>query len=390
MSYTKLPVLRHGLMVRHPHLIPDETIAVRNSIVRTMMKSNNVQALVIFSDAIHNAPGCYLTNYPCYGLGRESVTVLGLNEGPFLFTTEPLRNLPKVDRFTTCPVEKVNPASKFIADGCAKAKELAGEGGAIGLVGTSAMPVRRSSAVKKNLEGRSVVDVSAEFEESISSKDSASLDCIMAALKRARTGFDTLKEKAQTGDDVARDSTQLAAYVDFVLRREGCENTNILISTATSPSSPVGQRVGYPDGSNLHVGDIVMAFVGAQYARHWGVVAEVFKLGPMTDKEAEALSALESLKTTLPSKVKAGMTIAEVNAAANSLAKKSGITLVSDVPVVEGIGFDMDEYPSKETDKVKENAVLLVSLYSEFGEGVGTMMTSGMLLCGAKGGRWLQ
>lgn len=390
MSYTKLPVLRHGLMVRHPHLIPDETIAVRNSIVRTMMKSNNVQALVIFSDAIHNAPGCYLTNYPCYGLGRESVTVLGLNEGPFLFTTEPLRNLPKVDLFTTCPVEKVNPASKFIADGCAKAKELAGEGGAIGLVGTSAMPVRRSSAVKKNLEGRSVVDVTAEFEKSISSKDSTSLKCIGAALKRARMGFDTLREKAQTGADVARDSTQLAAYVDFVLRREGCEDTNILISTATSPGSRVGQRVGYPDGSNLHVGDIVMAFVGAQYARHWGVVAEVFKLGPMTDKEAEALSALESLKTTLPSKVKAGMTLAQVRVAAESVAKKIGVTLVSDVPVAEGIGFDMDEYPSKETDKVEEDTVLLVSLCSEFGKGVGTMMTSGMLLCGAKGGRWLQ
>ena len=390
MSYTKLPVLRHGLMVRHPHLIPDETIAVRNSVVRTMMKSNNVQALVIFSDAIHNAPGCYLTNYPCYGLGRESVTVLGLNEGPFLFTTEPLRNLPKVDRFTTCPVEKVNPASKFIADGCAKAKELAGEDGVIGLVGTTAMPFRRSSAVKQSLEGRSVVDVSAEFEESISSKDSASLDCIMAALKRARTGFDTLKEKVQTGDDVARDSSQLAAYVDYVLRREGCEDTNILINIASGRSLRVGQRIGYPDGSEFHVGDTVMAFVGAQYARHWGVVADVFKLGTMTDKEAEALSILESLKTALASKVKAGMTIAEVNAAANSLAKKSGITLVSDVPVVEGIGFDMDEYPSKETDKVKENAVLLVSLYSEFGEGVGTMMTSGMLLCGAKGGRWLQ
>jgi Xaa-Pro aminopeptidase len=389
MSYTKLPVLRHGLMARHPHLIPDETIADRNSVVRTMMKSNNVRVLVIFSDAIHNAPGCYLTNYPCYGLGRENVTVLGLDEGPFLFTTEPLRNLPKVDRFTTCPVEKVNPASKFIADGCAKAKELAGKDGVIGLVGTSAVPSRRSSAVKKNLEGWSVADVSAEFDESISSKDSASLDCIRAALKRATMGFDTLKEKAQTGDDVARDSSQLAAYVDYVLRREGCEDINVLISVATNPSLRVGQRVGYPDGSKLHVGDTVMAFVGAQYARHWGVAAGVFKLGTMTDKEAEALRVLEGLKAAMVSEVKAGMTLAQVTAAVGSLAKKTGVTLAPDVPIVEGIGFDMDEYPSKETDKVEENAVLLVSLYSEFGEGVGTMITSGMLLCGTKGGRWL-
>src|SRR4030042_5912884 len=106
MNFAKLPVLRHGLMLRHEDILPDTAVTERIETVRKLMRREGLESLIVFSDAVSSGPVCYLTHYPCYGLGRRAVAVLGLREGPFLYTAEPSRNLPRVRRFTSCYLEK--------------------------------------------------------------------------------------------------------------------------------------------------------------------------------------------------------------------------------------------------------------------------------------------
>ena len=95
MSFARLPVLRHGLMLRHETPFSDAIFEDRIKTARQLMSEKGVKSLMAYSNGAGNGGVCYLTHYPCYGLARFALAVLGLETGPFLFTFEPSRNLPR-------------------------------------------------------------------------------------------------------------------------------------------------------------------------------------------------------------------------------------------------------------------------------------------------------
>jgi Xaa-Pro aminopeptidase len=376
MSFVKLPVLRHGLMVRHEEILPDAMVARRIDAVRKLMKGNNVKSLMVYSDAATNGPVCYLTNYPCFGLNRRAVAVLGLEKGPFLFTTEPSRNLPRVRRFTTCDPERKR---RLVAEACDRVKTLAA-GGTIGLVGVAHLSEELAKGLEAELEGVEAKDISRDFYPLLAAKDESSLEATRYAVGLAEEGVTLLTQQMHSEKDL----WQLAAYTDYRLRLLRCEDTNILLGCAAG--GPV--RPGYPPCIRPQTGNVVVAYVAVQYARHWGAVGRTLSVGPANDDLKERLLMLEEVQHGLSSEIRGGMTLGEVEANILATGAEKGVILVQDFPLTTGIGFDLSEFPALSEDRVETNAVLQVVLAVDCDE-ASTVMRVDMLQVTGNGGVWL-
>jgi Xaa-Pro aminopeptidase len=375
MSFVKLPILRHGLMVRDEEILPDPVVAGRIEKVRELMQTKNVEALLVYSDPTNGGPACYLTNYPCFGLGRRATVVLSQKEGPFLFTAEPSRNLPRVRRFTTCDIEKTR---RFLSAACEHAKKLSGDS-ALGLVNLSNLPLGLVKDTEE-LSGLKVKDISRDFILLLAAKDESSLKATNRAVDLAAKGVRALKEQAASGKDL----WHLAAEVDYQLRLFGCEDTNILLG-----SSARGQvRPGYPARIRPSTGDIFVVYVAAQYARQWGVIGTTLSVGVARDNLNRRLSTLSEIQKKVESRVRAGMTLGRAEAAIIEIGREVGVSLSEDLPVVGGVGFDLSEYPVNAEDRVEKDMVLQVTLAVDVGEEFTAMLVT-LLQITSAGCVWL-
>ncbi len=376
MSFLRLPVLRHGLMVRHSDLLSDLEVTARIEKARRLMSKKNVEVLLVYGDPTRNGPACYLTNYPCFGLGRRATVVLSMKEGPYLFTAEPSRNLPRVRLMTTCDIEKTR---QYLSMGCKRASELAVARGRIGLVGIGNLP---SGAVKDTagLDGMETECISQAFSALVAAKDESSLKATVKALSLAEEGLRLITEQAPSG----RDLWEMAAYADYRLRLGGCEDTNILLNG----SGGGRMRPGYPDRRRPAPGDILIACVAVQYARHWGVTGSTFVIGTGGDKLGERMDALRAMQTNLAAEIRPGMKLSEIESALRETGLRRGLPLAQDVPIATGTGFDLHEYPLRPEHKVENDTVLQIALTADSPQG-STAMLVNMLQIKEKGSLWL-
>lgn len=375
MSFTRLPVLRHGLMLRHENILSDSAMQQRIQEVRQLMRARKVTTLMACSDAARSGPVCYLTDYPCFDPGRRAAAVLSLEEGPFLFTAEPSRNLPRVRRFTACDVEGTR---RFLHEACERAKRLSGAG-PIGRVGFDNLPGDLLKETEK-LAGSEREDLSPDFAALLAAKDDSSLQATRRALQDAQEGMALLGRELGAGKSL----WQVAAEVDYRLRLLGCEDTNILLGCAT------GGRVrpGYPPHLCPQRGEIVAAYVAVQYARHWAGVGRTFVVESASNDLQGKIRTLEEVRRILAAQVKAGMTLQEVKNSILESGAKAGVLLEPDVPLAAGIGFDLLEYPMKGEDCVPKNTVLQIALAAQV-DAVSAMHVDLLHVTGGESCVWL-
>jgi Xaa-Pro aminopeptidase len=361
MSFVKLPVLRHGLIVRDPVLLAEEDVSARISRTRRLMSEKNVATLLAYGDPTVNGPVSYLTNYPCFGLGRRATVALGMTEGPFLFTAEPSRNLPKVRLLTTCDLEKTR---QFLTMGCERARKLS-ENGRIGLVGMANLP---AGLVKDSagLNGLETEDLSRDFAELMAAKDGSSLTAQRRAISMAEEGFRLLAVQAVTG----RYLWELAAYVDYRLRLGGCEDTNILLGSSTGR----WMRPGYPAHVRPQPGDKLIATIAVQCARQWSIMGRTLSISPADAGLNSKLKLIVEVQKQAAAAIKAGMTLTSIEATILAIGREAGLTFAIDMPLATGIGFDLHEYPLQSEDKVTKNSLLQVALTVDFDEGFTGML----------------
>ncbi len=375
MSFAKLPVLRHGLMTRDRELLADSDVAGRIAKTRQLMLEKDVNVLLVYSDPTNNGPVCYLTNYPCFGMGRRATAVLGREDGPFLFTAEPSRNLPRVRLFTTCDLEKTR---QFMSAAVERAKKLAGKG-RIGLVGLTNMP---AGVVKdaKGLDETETADLSPDFARLMAAQDASARGAQQRSQELAEQGLKLITELAATGKDL----WEIAATVDHRLRLAGCEDTNILLNC--SAGGPL--RPAYPDQKRPLPGDMVVAYLAVQCARLWGVIGDTLAVGTDDSRLRDGGARLGRAQNKIAAVLKAGMTLGEAEAAILTSGREAGLALAQDVPLVTGTGFDLHEYPLAAEDLLDKDAVLQVALTVDFPEGY-TGMVVDLLQVREKDSRWL-
>ena len=373
MSFSRLPVLRHGLTLRHEDLLPDTMVGERLNKVRKLMQQKKVDSIIIHSNAITNGPVCYLTNYNSYGRARKGTAVLGKHEGPFLYTAEPSRNLPKVRRFLTSDIEN---KPNFFVGAVQKAKSLAKEK-SVGLVGSENLLPKMAAQLAAELEGFNIVDLSTDFARLMAEKDEASLKATSKAVELASIGFKLIKENALSGKTL----WELAAEVDYKLRLAGCEDTNILLGYGESGMI----RPGYPNHEEIEIGQTVIVYIAAQYARKWGVIGRTITVGD-SNSNTKTLKKLGEIKTEIAASIKSEMDLKEAKTVILEAAKSHDLKMVEDVPLIEGIGFDQVEYPNKEQDRLQSGMTVQIVLASD--DDVTSMLVD-ILQITEDGGVWL-
>jgi len=357
MSFIKLPVLSNGLTMRHEDILPDAALEKRMESVRELMQRKNVKALVIYGNGAVCGPVCYLTNYPAYRIGRRTVAVLGLTAGPFLYTADPSRNVPAVRRFTSCDLEG---SKKFFSKACQRARELAGNG-TIGLVDGKLLTMELAESLEKELAGLKITGISKSFKALIAVKDESSIRATMKALNLAEEGAEILRRQVSSGKDL----WQLAAYLDYRLRLLGCENTNILLGYSTGGHI----RPGYPDRTLPQPGNIIVAYVAVQYARHWGVLGLTLPIGPADNNFQDNYRRLDTVRKLIGSAIQPGLSLGETEKAILTIGHQNGLVLAPDMPLVNGVGFDLAEYPVSTADWLEPGMVLQVVLCADFTDG---------------------
>ncbi|MDP2267711.1 MAG: M24 family metallopeptidase [Deltaproteobacteria bacterium] len=325
------------------------------------MAEKNVPGLLVYGDPTSNGPVTYLTNYPCFGLGRRATVALGMTEGPFLFTAEPSRNLPKVRLLTTCDLEKTR---QFLPMGCDRVRKLAGNR-RIGLVGMANLP---AGLVKDaaGLNGLEAEDISADFSVLMAAKDASALQAQRRAVGLAEEGFLVLSEQAATGKDL----WEIAAYVDYRLRLAGCEDTNILLGS----SAGGWMRPGYPTHVYPQPGEKLIAYIAVQCGRLWGVAGRTLSVGAADAGLDGKLKLIVAVQKKAAVSIKAGMTLSAVEATILAIGREAGLTFAIDMPLATGVGFDLHEYPQQGEDRVTKNSVLQVALTVDFEAGLTVML----------------
>jgi len=262
-----------------------------------------------------------------------------------------------VRRFTSCDLEG---SKKFFSKACRRAGALAGNG-AIGLVGGELLTMELADELEKEFPGSELLDLSQSFAAIMAVKDQSSLTATARALALAEQGVAMLREQVSAGNDL----WQLAAYLDYRLRLLGCENTNILLGCSA------GGRVrpGYPDRTRPERGNIMVAYVAAQYARHWGVVGLSLPVGPAEHNFRDQYNRLDEVGKLILPAIKPGMSLGETETAILAMGRQNGLILAPDMPLVSGVGFDLAEYPVKAEDRLAAGMVLQIVLCADFDKG---------------------
>ena len=147
-------------------------------------------------------------------------------------------------------------------------------------------------------------------------------------------------------------------------------------------------RPGYPPRIQPQPGNVVVAYVAVQYARHWGAVGRTLSVGTANDDLNERLLTLGEVQDRFSSEIRSGMTLGEVEANILAIGAEKGVVLVQDWPLATGVGFDLLEFPARSEDRLQTNGVLQVVLAVDCDEAF-TVMLVDMLQVKGNGGVWL-
>jgi len=377
MSFIKMPSLCNGLTLRHEEILPEAAVVRRIETTRNRMQELEVDTLLIYKDGAVSGPVCYLTHYPSYRLGRRAVAVLNQEAGPFLFTADPSRNVPRVRRFTACDLEG---SRKFFAAGCRQAKKLAG-GGVVGVVGAERLSSELAEEMEKELAGVRLKAVSEHFYALLAKKDDSSLKAVKIAHDMARQGMEILREQLDSG----RDLWKSAAYIDYRLRLLGCEDTNILLNC----SSKGRLRPAYPSDTVPPAGAPVAAYIAVRYARQWGAVGDTLSKGSGSDALAETINRLQEVQNGIAAEIRGDMNLEDAQAAIRAQGRAGDLVFADDLALAAGIGFDLSEYPTQAEDRLAANTVLQVSLAADDAGQNWSAFKVGMLHVHEQGCSWL-
>lgn len=368
MNFVRLPVLRHGVMQRYEELLPDEVFDERLDAVRGLMREYGVGALLIYADSVANGPVCWLTAYPCYGYNKKAVAVLGLDEPPVIYNSEPLRNVPIVRPFTRFDLIRER---RYFPEAVKKAAELAA-GRPIGLVGTKRIGASGWKTITEGIAPAAGVDMSDAYGSLMSAADFAALNVMKQSAFKAKKALEAMTEAVRKGESLWK----LAADADYSMRMDGCEDANVMTDCgegALYPSYPVDKAIG---GS-----DTVLLYTAAQFARYWGVAGR-----SVSADGSGSMQELTGLKQDICGISFEGMTLKEAEEALVTLAAHKQIALNRSVSILCGIGMDLQAYPCSKEDVIRKGAVLQVTLLT--GEpSVGMLVDA--LCIGDAGNFWL-
>ena len=372
---TMQPALKNGRNVWDRVNMPESEFYARVERVRAQMKKGAIDLLLLYGRGLDEyADPCYVSNF-VIRLPRGTIAALPL-EGPLvLFFEGASRGLPSL-LATTC-VKELKPAGN-VAIECAKyLKEKGLVPCTVGL-GRFAeqMPYQEFRVLKDALADCKIVDATRVVPNLRMIKSGRESDEIRRAGRIVKKCFELVGSICSTG----MSEQFLEAIVRKQARLEGAEDIRMLFAMANEKRS-----LRPPENRRMEPGQVFILYAAVEFERYWAEGVRTFGAGE------GSFSEISSDASTVYSRgleaIRPGRSVSQVYKAIVDEVRLSGLELLSDYGLGNGIGLSLNEPPiisEKGAQRLKEGMCLALRLTAR-DEIYGRVMFGNTLLVGKNG-----
>ncbi len=355
------------------NIIPESEFRERITNIRTLMRRQNLEALLIFSQKRGHAT--YVSGYfPNYHT-NSAIVFLPLEGEPILWTKFPF-DLPraKAASWFSDIRGSVSEGLEGMVSQCADEVRARGFGRSkIGLVGTDLavdeLSVSLTGHLSKFLPEVQFEPASSLVNEVRLIKSRNEIEVLRVAAHIADLGGQEFAKAIKPGVK-HRDA---AVTAEYHMRREGAEECSIIVSSGPS-------RMALPPTDELfNQGDIVTCEITARYHGYWAQVCRVFTIGKASADEKEIFAACKSGYEAAKAATRAGKLVSSAHQAAIAAITAAGFGDYIQYGAGHGVGLDLPElYPlDPHCDGVYASGVIMVIHPAIWVPGRGTAFVGG-------------
>jgi Xaa-Pro aminopeptidase len=309
VSLLRLPILIHGLTRWDKTLMPESDVEARLARVREAMRDRGLDALWSYSNMEHDGNIAYLTNFRPFDPRMPGLA---------LVTADNLEAVLKVSKrdlaFILTHIWSPAEPSDFLSDEfpgqVAAAIERCGlKGKRIGFSGRAMMPPALEPKIMA-LFPQGVTEVDGMIEGLRRHKSAPERELLRMAAERAEGVLREATAFAAAG----RSEHELMAYADYVARKAGALDVDILMHAGFERMPPAGELEQLPfrpaSERLLSAREQLGVYVALQFEGYWAEASDSIYVGGASLAERDAhdrcAAAFETLCGNLGQKHRAG------------------------------------------------------------------------------------
>lgn len=287
MSLQRLPILVHGLTRWDKSLMPESEVEARLTRVRAAIRERGLDALWVYSNMEHDGNIAYLTNFRPFDPRMPGLALITPD------TIEAVLRVSKRDlAFILTHIWSPAEPSDFLANDfpgqvAATTERLGLRGRRIGFSGRASMPPALEPQIMA-LFPQGVTEVDGLLEEMRRHKSVPERELLRSAAAKAEGVIRDVTAFAAAG----MSEIELAAYADYVARKAGALDVDVLLHAAHEKMPPAGELEQLPfrpaSERRLTAREHLAVYVAFQYEGYWAEASDSLYVGGASPAERAA------------------------------------------------------------------------------------------------------
>jgi Xaa-Pro aminopeptidase len=286
VSLQRLPILVHGLTRWDKSLMPESEVEARLTRVRAAMGERGLDALWVYSNMERDGNVAYLTNFRPFDPRMPGLALITPDKIEAVLRVSK-RDLAFILTHIWCPAEPSDFLGDEIPGQVAAANERAGlRGKRIGFCGRALMPPTLEPQILA-LFPQGVTEVDGMLEELRRHKSAPERELLRSAAEKAEGVLRDVAAFAAGG----MTENEFAAYADYVARKAGALDVEVLLHAAHEKMPAVGEREQLPfrpaSERRLIAREHLAVYIAFQYEGYWAEASDsLYVGGPSPDERA--------------------------------------------------------------------------------------------------------
>jgi Xaa-Pro aminopeptidase len=287
VSLLRLPILIHGLTRWDKSLLPESQVEQRLTRVRDAMRGRGLDALWVYSNMEHDGNIAYLTNFHPFDPRMPGLALVTPDAIEAVLKVSK-RDLAFILTHIWSPAEPSDFLSNEFPAQVAATIERAGlRGKRIGFSGRALMPPALEPQIME-LFPQGVTEVDGLLEDLRRHKSAAERELLRLAAEKAEAVIREVTAFAAGG----MSENELAAYADYVARKAGALDVDILLHAGFEKMPPPGEHEQLPfrpASERLLTGrEHLAVYVAFQFEGYWAEASDSIYVGGASAAEREA------------------------------------------------------------------------------------------------------
>lgn len=348
--------------------IPKSEYEARRKRVQEFMEKKGLDGLVVYFNEYYRENGRYLSNY--WPQVESGAVILSRSGRPLLaggpegqpYAREmsvipDIRNVPEFmvegEEYPGAKIETLKDIFKEVSHG---------EFRRVGIVGYTEMPVSVYHRMEKDLRGKEIVNVTADFEKLRHIKSEIEIELLARSAEIADKGMEALVKAVRAGNP----EYKAAAAADFAMRDAGAEGFGW--STMLMAGERASSVLGRASGRIFQEGEVVMASVSPLYQGYAGALGRMVVVGgKISSDQRKAFDIMLGAYEQSIEKLRPGVKGKDVDLAARNYLKENGFGQYMLYGGAHSIGlreFEQPFFGPKSECVIQPNMVVAIDIHA--------------------------